>query len=259
MTKPKVPTRTRIEIAAPALMAGSATHMAKAECERLFQNGGPKVYFQDEPGGPLRPSNFSARRSVEIRDVGQAVYARQKNRATGSYEWRCMGLGGVAVGSPELAAHPIAKANAASWPTYSRKSPNQTRSSTMSKLKALTALDLAKSVVTSDAWDRVTQRPTLNSCADLCSHIGRGLLGRRLLAGGENAVYLDLENGHYLRVTLLDKAPAPKSEKRCVDALEVLQELVDADKMYRANGTHGYNLKSYYAKAWNRARKVLSC
>lgn len=162
--------------------ADSNDEKAKAECERLFQAGGPKVYFQNEPGGPLRASSFSARRSVDIRDSGQAVYARQKNRMTGRYEWRCVGLGATPVPAAPVKAGPLAK--------------------TVGPSKGLTftAADMGRALFQSDAWP---PRPgaKLNSCADICSYLTRVLLGRNLMLG-RGPIRVNLENGHHLIVTM---------------------------------------------------------
>ena len=59
-------------------------HIA-VECERAFQNGGPRVYTVEADGGIL-PSSMSARAAARCAFDDQTVYARQKQRA-GRYEW----------------------------------------------------------------------------------------------------------------------------------------------------------------------------
>lgn len=57
------------------------------ECERLFQNGGPKVYVreQDAHAEALRPSPLSAKRAQESAFPGEQVFARHK--FGGVYRW----------------------------------------------------------------------------------------------------------------------------------------------------------------------------
>lgn len=56
----------------------------RAECERRFQNGGPRVYVCDS-SGRLTPSGMSGARAARCAAAGESVYARK--RAAGRYEW----------------------------------------------------------------------------------------------------------------------------------------------------------------------------
>jgi hypothetical protein len=51
------------------------------ECEKLFQNGGPRVYVKgaDESYWRLRPSQLSASRAQRLAEVDEEVYARRKD------------------------------------------------------------------------------------------------------------------------------------------------------------------------------------
>lgn len=51
-----------------------------AECERLFQNGGPKVYVLRKRGDSpyLYPSQLSGRATVLCAVKGESVYQRRK-------------------------------------------------------------------------------------------------------------------------------------------------------------------------------------
>lgn len=67
----------------------------QAECERLFQNGGPKVYtYNPERFIPhLRASHTTAKRALLHADAGDQVWARRKMRAERRYEWVMVGVG----------------------------------------------------------------------------------------------------------------------------------------------------------------------
>lgn len=59
------------------------------DCERAFQNGGPRVYVQDGLLAPtLTPSSNSAKRALFLADSGQLVWARRKVGRT--YVWKAM-------------------------------------------------------------------------------------------------------------------------------------------------------------------------
>jgi hypothetical protein len=63
-------------------------HMAH-ECERLFQNGGPKVYELWRDGSrELTPTHLSATRVARNLSSGGAVFARRK--VNGGYQWMCV-------------------------------------------------------------------------------------------------------------------------------------------------------------------------
>jgi len=168
----------------------------KAECERLFQNSGPKVYFQDTPGGPLRPSHVSASKSVGIADDGQAVFARLKNRRTGMYDWHKL----AATGEAAKVAR-TSKTIAVKRGGVMEAVPNpQFRPSKPPKGLTFTAADMGRALFQSDAWP---PRPgaKLNSCADICSYLTRVLFGRNLMLG-RGPIRVNLENGHHLIITM---------------------------------------------------------
>lgn len=112
----------------------------------------------------------------------------------------------VNIGSPELDAHPIAKANAASWPSVPLRGGKPTSSrelvkaATVRKGLTFTAADMGRAVFASDTWP---PRPgaKLNSCADICSYITRVLFGRNLMLG-RGPIRVNLENGHHLTITM---------------------------------------------------------
>lgn len=64
-----------------------------AECERLFQAGGPKVYtFRVEKFyQSIRGSQRSGRSALEYAFKGEVVYARRKYR--NEYRWINLGAG----------------------------------------------------------------------------------------------------------------------------------------------------------------------
>lgn len=70
----------------PSIKWTPAQADAARECERLFQNGGPRVYVRDHDGR-LRSGFHSAKGEAEIADPGQVVYSRRKQPSTGRYEW----------------------------------------------------------------------------------------------------------------------------------------------------------------------------
>ena len=179
----------------------------KAECERLFQNGGPKVYFQDGPGGPLRPSHASASKSVRIADDGQAVFARLKNRRTGVYDWRKLAATGEAA---KVARTPD------SWPTNGRRpiampadvmvgegpAAYRARKAAASKGLTFTAADMGRAVFASDTWPpRPGAGRSPAAASDICSYITRVLFGRNLMLG-RGPIRVNLENGHHLTITM---------------------------------------------------------
>ncbi len=63
-----------------------------SECEKLFQNGGPKIYFWNATTGSLVPSFASSARFAAILarldDNGTKVFARRKVHGKQSYVWR---------------------------------------------------------------------------------------------------------------------------------------------------------------------------
>lgn len=64
---------------------------------------------------------------------------------------------------------------------------------------AMTARDMGNALYQSDVWPPA--KPHLpGGCADVCSYVGRVLIGRNLMAG--RTVRLDLENGHHIVCTL---------------------------------------------------------
>src|SRR6185369_16471333 len=66
-----------------------ADEMMAGECERLFQNGGPKVYMLRRDGSrELIPTNLSATRVARSLSPGAAVFARRK--VGGKYTWMCI-------------------------------------------------------------------------------------------------------------------------------------------------------------------------
>jgi hypothetical protein len=62
------------------------------ECEHAFQNGGPKVYIL-RPNGTMRGSPLSGRRTLELADKGEVVYARRKMTRQSKYHWIRLGMG----------------------------------------------------------------------------------------------------------------------------------------------------------------------
>lgn len=84
MTKEQV-----IELAKQAWPWLPADDKTAAECERLFQNGGPRVYeIWREGSRGLMPVTLSATRAARNLNPGGMVYARKK--VGGKYEWMCV-------------------------------------------------------------------------------------------------------------------------------------------------------------------------
>ncbi len=134
---------------------------------------------------------------------------------------------------------------------------------------ALTALDMGRALFQSDVGDKIKPY-TVNACADVCSWLGRSLLGRQLFMGRVQHLDLDLQNGKWLRVTMVNAgAPAdlPLTWSHIKDMsdmvgerdrlISALRPLVDMDTSERTTKTQGYNLRSPYAEMWDTARKLL--
>lgn len=58
------------------------------ECERLFQNGGPRVYVQEPTGwgSTLKPTQLSATAALRCAETDQVVLARRKDGQR--YVWK---------------------------------------------------------------------------------------------------------------------------------------------------------------------------
>lgn len=63
----------------------------RAECERLFQAGGPKVYLVDRAAKTIKPSPHSGAGAVRNAFPGIEVWRRVKS--TIRYDFNCVGRG----------------------------------------------------------------------------------------------------------------------------------------------------------------------
>ncbi len=137
----------------------------------------------------------------------------------------------VAINSPELAAHPIAKANrnagrperhAGESVAKYRKRTGWTGDVPFAGMSAegiaihtaghrskgdgltFTADDMGRAVFQSDI---APHRASVAKCADVCSYVTRVLFGRNLLIG-RGPIRVDLENGHHLVVAMRENGEA---------------------------------------------------
>ena len=62
------------------------------QCETLFQNGGPAVYTYNPDRRTLRPSYYSAARTVRLADSDHHVWARRKVSRETRYTWKQVGV-----------------------------------------------------------------------------------------------------------------------------------------------------------------------
>lgn len=65
----------------------------KKDCERHFQAGGGKVQVFDANGLRTASAPVSAAAALRMAFPGEQVFARRKQRATGSYAWELIGIG----------------------------------------------------------------------------------------------------------------------------------------------------------------------
>lgn len=74
----------------------------------------------------------------------------------------------------------------------------QSQERTLAILQAMTAREMGNALYQADVNDSGFMSP--NRAANVCSYIGRVLIGRNLMMG--RTVRLDLENGHHVVCTL---------------------------------------------------------